>query len=295
MKTPPSQALKGVLWMISSTIFFSLMSVLVRISSQVQGVSAFKMAELRFLIGMAVVLALSAAQRHPLRFVNRPWLVSRGLFGGAAVAILFYSITKIGIAKATIFTFSYPIWAGLLAPLLLKNRITKGVWAAIAAAFGGIYLIIVPSQGIGAISWMDLLALCGGLFSGWAILSLKKLHETDSSRAILFSQCFFGMIIVAIPAQAGGYVFPPLVWITLIAIGLLAAVAQLQMTYAYKFIGATEGSLLSMLTPAMSVPLGLIFIHEPVSTRSLTGCIIVLVSCAYAAIPQQISEGSSGS
>ena len=76
--------------------------------------------------------------------------------------------------------------------------------------------------------------------------------------------------------------------------GLLAAVAQLQMTYAYKFIGATEGSLLSMLTPAMNVPLGLIFFHEPLTTRSLIGCIIVLVSCAYAAIPQKIPEGASG-
>ena len=101
-----------------------------------------------------------------MRFVNRPWLISRGLFGGVAVAILFYLITRIGIAKATIFTYSYPIWAGLLAPFLLKDRITPGVWAAIAAAFGGLYLIIVPSQGIGAISWIDLLALSGGLLSG---------------------------------------------------------------------------------------------------------------------------------
>ena len=60
MKTPPSQALKGALWMISSAIFFSLMSVLVRITAQAQGVNTFKTAEFRFLIGMAVVLAVSA-------------------------------------------------------------------------------------------------------------------------------------------------------------------------------------------------------------------------------------------
>lgn len=65
---------------------------------------------------MALVVVISYAVRDPLRFVNRPWLVSRGLLGGAAACIFFYFITKIGIAKATIFTYTYPIWAVLLAP-----------------------------------------------------------------------------------------------------------------------------------------------------------------------------------
>jgi len=288
-----SPALQGALWMISSAIFFSLMSVLVRIAAETQGISSWKTAELRFFISMVLVVALSFWLRDPLRFVNRPWLISRGLFGGAAATIFFYSITQIGIAKATIFTYTYPIWAGLLAPFLLKDRIKIGVWAAVSVAFGGLYLIIVPSEGLGAISWMDLLALSGGLLSGWAILSIKKLHETDTSRAILFSQCFFGLIIVEAPALPQGYSFTPIVWITLLAIGLLATIAQLQMTHAYKFIGATEGSLLCMLTPVINVLMGMVFFHEPVTLRALFGCAIVLSSCSYAAVSQHIPEGES--
>jgi len=245
------------------------------------------------LISMVLVVALSFWLRDSLRFVNRPWLVSRGLFGAAAASIFFYSITQIGIAKATIFTYTYPIWAGLLAPFLLKERIKIGVWAAVSVAFGGLYLIIVPSEGLGEISWMDLLALSGGLLSGWAVLSIKKLHETDTSRAILFSQCFFGLIIVEAPALPQGYSFTPIVWGTLLAIGLLATIAQLQMTHAYKFIGATEGSLLCMLTPVINVLLGMIFFHEPVTLRALFGCVIVLASCTYAAVSQHIPEGES--
>jgi drug/metabolite transporter (DMT)-like permease len=72
MKTPLSPALQGALWMISSAIFFSLMSVLVRIAAETQGVSSWKTAELRFFISMALVVALSFWLRDPLRFVNRP-------------------------------------------------------------------------------------------------------------------------------------------------------------------------------------------------------------------------------
>ncbi len=279
--------------MTSSAVLFSLMAVLARIANNAQGVGAWKTAEFRFIIGILVVLAISAWQRERLRFVNRSWLASRGFFGGAAVCIFFYAISAIGLAKATIFTYTYPIWAGLLAPLILKDRITLGVWIAMLVAFIGLYLIIVPPEGLGAISWFDLLAIGGGLMSGWAILSLKKLHETDSSRTIFFSQCFFGLILVAVPAQSGGYSFPVSTWLILLGVGLLAAFAQLQMTYAYKFIGAIEGSLLSMLTPVMNVIFGVAIFHEPLSPRAMLGCAIVLVCCAYAAIPQTTQEGVS--
>jgi len=287
MKINLSKAMQGTLWMISSVLLFSVMSVLVRIAAENQGISAWKTSEIRFLMGIAMILAMSIWMRDPLRFVNRTWLLSRGLFGGVAVCIYFYSITQIGIAKATIFTYTYPIWIGLLSPILLKNQIRPGIWMAILAAFGGLYLIIVPSQGLGATSWMDLLALSGGLLSGWAILSIKKLHETDTSRAILFSQCFFGLMIAVAPAQAEGYSFPLMPWITLLAIGIIATIAQLQMTYAYKFINATEGSLLCMLNPAINVLLGTIFFHEPMTMRSLLGCVIILISCTYASLFQQ--------
>lgn len=286
--------MRGILWMLSSAGIFSLMSVLVRIAHDAYGINAWQTSEFRFIISIAVVLILSAWLRDPLRFVNIPWLFSRGFFGGAAVCIYFYSITHIGLAKAAILTYSYPLWAGLLAPLLLKDRISLGLSIAVILAFAGVYLIIVPEQGLGSISWLDMLALSGGLFSGWAILSIKKLHETDSSRAILFSQCFFGLLIVGVPAQTSGYLFSGLAWLTLLGVGLCAAIAQLQMTYAYKLIGATEGSLLSMLTPVINVGLGLLLFDEPVTLRILIGCIIVIASCTYAAFPQPTPEEGAG-
>jgi len=289
-----SARLRGILWMASSALLFSLMSVLVRVASDVYGVNAWLTAEVRFVVCIVLVYAISFWQNVPLRFVNRRWLVSRGLFGGLSASIYFYSMTKIGIGKATIFTYTYPLWAALLAPLLLKEHIKPGVWAAVGASFWGLYLIIIPPEGMGAVSSFDLLAIAGGLFAGWAILSIKKLHETDTSRAIIFSQSFFGFFIVALPAHSYGYALAWPAWSVLVAVGLVAAAAQLQMTHAYRFIGATEGSLLSMLTPVMNVVLGLIIFQEAVTMRSLAGCIIVLLGCTYAAIPQKIPESGLG-
>ena len=294
MNTSSSDTLRGILLIISSTAIFSLMAVLVRIANQSFGVNGWLTAEIRFIVSIAVVLAMSAWLRDPLKFVNLRWLFIRGLLSGAAVIIYFYSITRIGLAKAAILTYSYPLWAGLFAPLLLKDRIAPGLWIALISAFIGLYLIIVPAAGLQSIAWHDLLALGGGLITGWAILSIKKLHATDSSRAILFSQCFFGLMIVAVPAQAGGYAFPGPAWIALLGVGLCAATAQLLMTHAYKFIGATTGALLSMLTPVNNMWLGLLLFQEPVSARMLVGCIVVIACCTYAAIPQPTPEEGAG-
>jgi drug/metabolite transporter (DMT)-like permease len=280
---------RGVFWMAVSSVMFSLMSVMVRISGEIQGLNAWKITQFRFILSIVFVLGLAAWQHCRLRFVNRSWLVSRGLLGGAAVFVFFYTVTRIGIAKATILSYTYPVWAGLFAPWLLGDRLRPGVIAAVLTALAGLYLVIVPDQGIGQISWVDLFGLTGGVLSGWAVLAIKRLRETDSPQAILFSQSLFGLLIVAGPAQAGGYsVIPAAGWCALLALGLFATAGQLQMTYAYKHVGATEGSLLGMLTPVISVPLGLIVFHEPVSARALVGCGIVLIACAYAALPPRL-------
>ena len=278
----------GVLQMIASSLMFSLMALTVRWASEVKGLGPWITAEFRFLICIAFVFGLCAWQRRPLRFVNRRWLVTRGVLGGASALLFFYTINHVGVAKATVLNYTYPIWAGLFLPLLLEDRVRTGLWVAVAVAFGGLYLVVVPASGLGAISGMDLVALSGGLISGLAVLSIKKALETDSSRAILFAQSFFGLLIVALPAQAGGYSIPTLGWALLVAVGLSAAVGQLLMTHAYKQVGAIEGSLLSMVTPVLNVVLGLLVFREPVTTRALAGCVIVLLGCAYAALPPHV-------
>ncbi len=271
--------------MVSSSILFSFMAVFVRYANSHYSLSGWKTSEMRFAVCILVILGLSLSRKYPLKFVNYSWLASRGIFGGVAVCIFFYAINKIGMAKATVLTFTYPLWAAMLSPLVFRKPVSTGLWIAIIAASIGLYLIVIPPEGIVSISAMDLLALFAGLLSGWAILSIKKLHETDSSRAILFSQCLFGLMFAIVPSYGEGYSFPPGAWGMLILIGIVAAVAQLQMTHAYKFVGAAEGSLISILNPVLNVFLGVIFFKETLTLRMFIGCAIVFACCIYAAIP----------
>ncbi len=280
--------LSGVLWTIASTVMFSLMALFARLAHDVAGLDAWKTSEIRFLFSMAAVVVLSVVTGRPLRFVNRSWLVSRGIFGALAVVLFFFAINIIGVAKATILVYTCPMWAGLLSPMLLGDRIGKELWATVLVVFAGLYLIIVPPGHFTGVSWFDLLALSGGLLSGIAVLSVKKLRETDSTVAILFSQAFFGWLIVSVPAAREGYAISPTGWALLIALSVFAVAGQMQMTYAYKHVGGTEGALLGTLTPVFNVFVGLFMFHEKVGVRGLVGCVIVLAGCIYAALPPRV-------
>jgi drug/metabolite transporter (DMT)-like permease len=280
--------LSGVLWTIASTVMFSLMTLFARLAHDWAGLGAWKTVEIRCLFSMAAVIVLSVLLRQPLRFVNRWWLVSRGLFGAMAVVLFFFAINIIGVAKATILVYTCPMWAGLLSPMLLGDRVGKGLWASVVVVFIGLYLIIVPPGGFTGVSWFDLLALSGGLLSGIAVLSVKRLRETDSTMAILFSQAFFGWLIAGVPAACEGYAISPLGWVLLIALSIFAVAGQMQMTYAYKHVGGTEGALLGTLTPVFNVFIGLFMFNEEVGARGLVGCGVVLAGCIYAALPPRV-------
>jgi drug/metabolite transporter (DMT)-like permease len=133
-----------------------------------------------------------------------------------------------------------------------------------------------------------LLALLGGFLSGIAIVAIKKLRETDSSSTIYMAQCLFGLFVVGWPTVVSSFDFARVEWLILIAIGLVATVAQLTMTWAYKHVPATEGSLLAFMTPVLNVLLGVLVFGEQMRVSTLLGSALVLVCCAYIAFRERI-------
>jgi len=271
--------------MVGSSFVFSGMSLLVRLAKDVPGLSVYHTTFFRFLVGVVFVGVYWLGRRERVRFVNRSWLVTRGVVGGVAVLLYFYGIVHVGLAKGTILNYTYPLWAAMMAPFILGERVSVGMWIAVLCALGGLYLLIVPSTGVGEVTYHDLLALSGGFLAGIAVLVIKRLRETDSSLSIFFSQSVFGLAMILYWTARTPMVFPAVGWVLCLGIGLVATVGQLMMTYAYKHVGGTEGSLLSLLTPVSNTILGVVLFREPLTFRAMVGGAIVLAACGYAAVP----------
>jgi len=275
---------KGMAVMTASSLLFSVMSLLVPLArpAATEVISAA-----RFVIGVVIIAGFAVSGLSRLSPRNWLWLVVRGIIGAASVYLFFRGIAVLGLGKGTVLNYTYPIFAALFSPLLLREKLHIDVLAAIAVSFVGIYLVFNPAN-ILDIGIDGLLALLGGALSGVAVVAIKKLRETDSPSMIYLAQCVFGLLVVGYPAAAGRLDFAPVTWIVLLALGAVATVAQLLMTWAYKHVPATEGSLLAFLTPVINVFLGVLLFGESMRPVTIAGSLLVFTACAWVAFRQKI-------
>ena len=241
----------------------------------------------RFVIGILIIAGFAVSGLTRLSPKNWLWLIVRGIIGAASVFLFFRGIASLGLGRGTVLNYTYPIFAALFAPLLLRERLHADVIVAIGVAFVGIYLVLNPGN-ILTMGREGLLALLGGAMSGVAVVAIKKLRETDSPSVIYLAQCVFGLLVVGYPTATSSFAFSPVTWIVLAAIGVLATAAQLLMTWAYKHVPATEGSLLAFLVPVLNVLLGVVAFGESLRPATLAGSLLVFASCLYVAFREKV-------
>jgi drug/metabolite transporter (DMT)-like permease len=270
--------------MAGASVMFSAMAFLIPLT---RGVSTSIIASARFVVGIALILGLAGLRLTRLTAVNKLWLVVRGIIGAASVYFFFRGILNLGLGKGTVLNYTYPVFAALIAPLLLRERLPWDVLVSVAVAFAGIWLVVSPGR-IGSIGIEEILALLGGVLSGVAVVAIKKLRETETPYIIYLAQCLFGLLVVGVPTATSSFAFSGVEWIILLGIGIVATVAQLTMTWAYKHVSATEGSLMAFLTPVLNVALGVIVFGEHMQASTILGSGVVLLCCGYVAFRERI-------
>ncbi len=280
-----SNFFRGTVVMTASSIMFSIMLILIKISPEID---PYKTSFFRFAIGLALLGTAAMANKIVLNFKNIKLLFLRGFFGGISIFLLFYSINKIGLVKGSVIGNMYPVFATIASAIFLKERVNFITWMLIFTSMAGITLISF-SKGVGIenINPDDFIAILGAAIGGLAIVIIKKLRETESSFSIFFAQCAIGFWVVLIPANivpveigiSGGFI--------LLGIGVSATIGQLMMTYSFKYVSVSKGTIIGMLTPFFNVFIGVLVFNEEINLISGIGLALILFSCAVITISEK--------
>ncbi len=272
-----SDSSKGVLLTLGSVVFFALMAVLVK---AIPNVSSYQTTFFRFAIGIGIIGILSLFGIVQLKFNDKKNLFWRGLVGGVAVYLFYLSIIKLGVGKGSVYIYSYPIFATLFSMLILKEKVEPIKFVVIFISFAGLILLSVGGKGsFGGMGIYELIAIAGSIISGLAVVFVKKLHNSDNSYAIFFSQCIVGFWMFLIPSgatQAQGNITELFL---LVLVGVVATIGQLFMTEGYRYVNVATGSLLQSMVPVFNLFSGWLIFHEQFTTIEMAGAFVIVSSC----------------
>jgi drug/metabolite transporter (DMT)-like permease len=273
---------KGTVLILSSSVLYSITACLIKVGSDL---GAYRSTFGRFAVGLIILLLLAGSGRIKLRFTNKPLLIARGLIGSAVLCVAVLAIIKIGIGKGTVIMFTYPVYASLFGALLLKEKLKVANLFSLLFAMVGLYFLVIESNGVDGgfgLGRYEMLTAIAAAFGGLVVVIIRKLHETESSFEIYFAQCFFGMILLLVPAGIQGGSVSSGDFLVLIGIGVCATVGQLLMTEGFRYLPVKTASVLAMVELVANYTLGVIIFHEVLSLRSLAGSLMVAAGCVLA-------------
>ena len=173
-----SGAARGIILMVLTTIGFSTMHVLVRYVSP--DMHPFQIAFFRNFLGLIVFLPWIWRAGFSVLRTDRlsVHLLRAGLNVGAMLAY-FMALSLTPVAQVTALSFMAPIFAGLLAVLVLGERFRARRWLATMFGFVGALIILRP--GLQTIDLGSALALGSSLLWGITVIVIRVLGRTESS------------------------------------------------------------------------------------------------------------------
>lgn len=215
----------AVLWMIGTLLSFSLMAISIR---QLGGVlNLFELLMVRSIGGLLILLVVMAPQ--PALFTHlvlrRPGvhLIRNGTHFLASLCWA-YGVIQLPFATVFAIEFMMPVWAGLLAVLILGERFTLSRGGSIVLGLIGVVVILRP--GIAAFQPAALAVLVASFGYAASNIATKKLIPVQDTIAILF---WMNVMQTAMAAVGIDPLFPlrlagmQWVWAAGIAIGGTAA------------------------------------------------------------------------
>jgi drug/metabolite transporter (DMT)-like permease len=275
-----SANLRGIILMVVSTVGFAAMHAAVRhLSGELH---PFEIVFFRNAFGLlALAPWFLRYGLAPLRTRHLPLHGLRAGFNIFAMSAYFYALSITPLAQVTSLSFTVPLFATLLAMVVLGEVVRVRRWIAIF--FGLVGTLVILRPGLAEIDQGLLLALSSAALWACALTVIKVLSRTDSSVTIT---CYMVLLMAPISLVPALWVWQwptgqQLLW--LVAIGVVGTLGQLVMTQALKEAETSVIMPFDFFRLIWATLLGFLFFAEIPTFFTWIGAGIIFASSSYIA------------
>jgi len=192
---------QGMLLMLAATLCFVGMQSIIRHVGE--SMHPFEVAFFRNVFGLLALAPIFWRQGlTPLKTEKLHRHTVRGVIQAGGMLAFFYGVTLIPLSQVTALSFSAPLFATLLAILVLGERVRIRRIAALVLGFVGMLIVVRP--GVEEINLGTLLIVCSSVGWGVAIALIKSMTKTESSATLTV---YMGIFLTPIT-----FIFALFVW-----------------------------------------------------------------------------------
>ena len=287
----PAPALIVVTFLILTLIWGTTWAA-IRVS--LEGFPPFTGLAIRFALAAALLLVMM--RLFNIRFARTPgerriWALNASLSFCGSYGIVYWSEQYIPSGLASVLFATFPLFVALFAHVALPgDRLTPGRLAGILIGFGGVAVIFSEDfsrLGDERVGLASVVMLGSPLVSAAANVGAKRwgagVHPF-SMTAVPMGIAALAMGVVAAVLESDRPVTlataPVLALLYLTVLG--SAVTFTLYYWLLAHVSATRLSLLAFTMPVVAVLFGALFMHEPITGRTLAGGALVLAGVAVA-------------
>lgn len=206
--------------------------------------------------------------------------VWRGLFGTAGMLLTFAGLSLLPLPEVTAIGYATPIFAVMLAAMLLGEKIRLIRVTAVTMGLIGVMIVLWPRLTVtdlsNAATLGAMMVLMASILRALVQIHIRQMVRTEHTAAIVFwfSMTATTLSLLTIPF---GWVWPsPFVLTLLIGAGLIGGVAQIMVTSAYRFGAASMLAPFDYASMIFALMLGWLIFDELPTSVMLMGSALVI-------------------
>jgi len=267
-------------WLIVVASFlFATMGVCVKLATAHYGTGEIVL--YRGLAGAVLMVGLSRWQRGELRTAVPTMHLWRSLSGVAGLCLWFYAIGNLPLATAMTLNYMSSVWMALFviggAAVLGRSQIDGWMIITVLLGFVGVALVLRPTIEAQQL-WHGLMGLLSGILGAMAyvqVTALGRIGEPEYRVVFYFSLGGIAAGALMLP-WTGVHAHDATGAALLLAIGVLATVAQFMMTRAYGTGRLLVNASLQYLGIVYSFVYGVLLFSDRITWLALLGMVLIV-------------------
>jgi drug/metabolite transporter (DMT)-like permease len=284
-ETRMSGNIRSIQAMLAAVLMFSIMDTIMKLLSA--EFPAMQVAALRSLSSLPLVCVYVAWRggfrrggARSIMQVRWPLHLLRAVIGIAMLALFAYGVRGLSLAEAYTIFFIGPILITALSVFVLKERVNRARWLAIAIGMAGVLVVLRPS-GDGFMTLGGLAILVAAVCYAVSAVTGRVLARTDSSEQMVFwlmLMMALGATVLALPdwTRVEARHLP-----LLGGLAISGFLAQLALTEAFSHGEASVVAPFEYTALACGIGIDWVFWHTLPDQYTLIGAAIIIGSGLY--------------